>query len=339
MNSTIYEVAKCAGVSTATVSHVINCTRYVSDELKARVMAAVKELNYKPNTAARRLRGGNSKALGLIVPDCTNPFFAETARAIDRVCFSLGYNIILCNTDNNAAHQAHYIDMLISKQVDGIIFISCGTPDCGIQKCETACIPAVIVDRDANIGSADRIIVNNEHGGYEAAKHLIELGFTKIGCISGPEGISSSIRRTEGFKRALTEYGITLDETLFYAGDFHYKGGKDAFFHFQRRRDLPEAVFACNDMMAIGFIHAAAANGVSVPDDVSVIGFDNIELAAVISPALTTVAQPIEEIAEIATQRLLKRIESRDGEVKRIVLEPRLIIRETCKNTAQCTGV
>ena len=161
MNSTIYEVAKCAGVSTATVSHVINCTRYVSDELKARVMAAVKELNYKPNTAARRLRGGNSKALGLIVPDCTNPFFAETARAIDRVCFSLGYNIILCNTDNNAAHQAHYIDMLISKQVDGIIFISCGTPDCGIQKCETACIPAVIVDRDANIGSADRIIVNN----------------------------------------------------------------------------------------------------------------------------------------------------------------------------------
>ncbi|MGP1458611.1 MAG: LacI family DNA-binding transcriptional regulator [Treponema sp.] len=331
MNSTIYEVAKRAGVSTATVSHVLNRTRYVSDELKARVMAAIKELNYKPNTAARRLRDGNSKAIGLIVPDCTNPFFAEIARAVDRVCFSLGYNIILCNTDNSAAHQTYYLDMLISKQVDGVIFISCGTPDCGIQKCETACIPAVIVDRDANIGRADRIIINNEQGGYDAAKYLIQLGFTKIGCIAGPAEISSSIRRTEGFKRALKEHGIPLNENLIYNGDFHYKGGKDAFAHFQNLPEQPEAVFACNDMMAIGFIHAAAANGVSVPGDVSVIGFDNTELAAVISPNLTTIAQPIEEIAEIATKRLLKRIEAQDGEVKRIVLEPRLIVRETCR--------
>ena len=331
MNSTIYDVAKCAGVSTATVSHVLNNTRYVSDKLRTHVMSAIKELNYKPNTAARRLRGGNSRAIGLVVPDCTNPFFAEIARAIDKMCFSLGYNIILCNTNNNAAHQTHYIDMLISKQVDGIIFISCGTPDCGIEKCETACIPAVIVDRDANIGNADSIIVNNEQGGYEAAKHLIELGFTKIGCISGPKGISSSIQRTEGLKRALTEYGIAFDESLVYTGDFHYKGGKDAFFHFHSCAALPEAVFACNDMMAIGFIHAAAAQGINAPDGISVIGFDNTELAAVISPSLTTVAQPIEEIAEIATQRLLKRIEMRDGEVKQIILEPRLIIRETCK--------
>ena len=331
MNPTIYEVAKRAGVSTATVSHVFNNTRYVSDDLRSKVAMAVRELNYKPNVAARRLRGGASKSLGLIVPDCTNTFFAEIARAVDRVCFSLGYNIILCNTDNNAAQQSYYIDMLISKQVDGVIFISSNGAGGDIRKCETASVPAVIVDRDVHHGSADNIIVNNEKGGYDAASYLIGLGFTKIGCITGPEGISSSMQRMAGFKRALEENDIAFDEKFVYGGDFHYSGGRDAFLHLHLLSEMPQAVFACNDMMAIGFIHTAAAYGVRVPDDISVIGFDNTELSAVVSPTLTTIAQPIEEIAEIATERLLQKVENSSRDVKKIILEPHLIIRESCK--------
>jgi len=214
---------------------------------------------------------------------------------------------------------------------DGVIFISSNGAGGDIRKCETASVPAVIVDRDVHHGSADNIIVNNEKGGYDAASYLIGLGFTKIGCITGPEGISSSMQRMAGFKRALEENDIAFDEKFVYGGDFHYSGGRDAFLHLHLLLEMPQAVFACNDMMAIGFIHTAAAYGVRVPDDISVIGFDNTELSAVVSPTLTTIAQPIEEIAEIATERLLQKVENSSRDVKKIILEPHLIIRESCK--------
>jgi LacI family transcriptional regulator len=331
MNSTIYEVAKLAGVSTATVSHVCNNTRYVSDDLRKKVVDAMNALKYKPNTIARGLRGGSLKSIGLVVPDCTNSFFAEIARATDRVCFSLGYNIILCNTDNNRQQQAYYIDMLISKRVDGVIFISTDETDADVQKCSNASIPVVIVDRDVHYDSVDNIIVDNELGGYEAASLLISLGFTKIACITGPENISSSTQRVSGFERALREHNIHIPAEYMYTGNFHYTGGKNAFTCFRNLADAPHAVFACNDMMAIGFIHTALSCGVSVPDDISIIGFDNTELSGVMSPLLTTVAQPIDEIAEIATKQLLGKIESDTTEVKRTVLKPTLVIRETCR--------
>jgi LacI family transcriptional regulator len=331
MNSTIYEVAKLAGVSTATVSHVCNNTRYVSDDLRKKVMDAMNALNYKPNTIARGLRGGSLKSIGLIVPDCTNTFFAEMARATDRVCFSLGYNIILCNTDNNRQQQSYYIDMLISKHVDGIIFISTDETDDDVQKCRNAAIPVVIVDRDVHYDSVDNIIVNNELGGYEAASYLIDLGFKKIACIAGPVNISSSTQRVAGFKRALSEHKIDIPAEYVYTGNFHYTGGKDAFAYFRNLPDRPQAVFACNDMMAIGFIHTALSCGLSVPADISIIGFDNTELSCVMSPLLTTVAQPIEEIAEIAAEQLLGKIETNNAKVKKIVLEPKLVIRDTCR--------
>jgi len=327
---TIYEVAKQAGVSTATVSHVCNNTRYVSDGVRKKVLDAMNSLHYRPNSIARGLRSGSLKSIGLVVPDCTNPFFAEIARALDRVCFSQGYNIILCNTDNNVQQQSYYIDMLISKHVDGIIFISADRTDREVQKCLDFSIPVVIADREVNYDSVDNIIVNNEKGGYEAASYLIGLGFRRIACITGPENISSSTQRLNGFRRALSDAGIPLPAGYIHVGNFHYSGGSEAFTRFPAGEYAPDAVFACNDMMAIGFIHTALVAGIRIPADVSVIGFDNTELSSVMSPRLTTMAQPIEDIAEVATRQLLQRIEHTDSAVRKIILDPRIVIRDTC---------
>ena len=330
MSATIYEVAKRAGVSTATVSHVCNKSHYVSEELRTKVLAAMNDLHYTPNSIARGLRGGSIKSIGLVVPDCTNAFFAEIARAIDRMCVSLDYNIILCNTDNNIRQQSYYIDMLISKRVDGIIFISANESARDIQKCADISIPVVIVDRDIEHAAASTIVVNNEYGGALAANYLADCGFTKIACISGPKNISSSKQRLAGFSNALFERNIALPEQYVYTGNFHYSGGYNALTYFQTLKNKPQAVFACNDMMAIGFIHAALSRGIAVPRDVSVVGFDNMELSMVLSPLLTTIAQPIDELAEQAVRHVLEKIKGEQLSIKRIVLNPYLIERETC---------
>lgn len=331
MSATIYEVAHLAGVSTATVSHVINGTRFVSEDLRKKVRDAMDELDYRPNMLARNLRSGKSKVIGVLLPDCTNLFFAEIARSIDRMCFSLGYNIILCNTDNNLSHQSNYTDMLLSKHVDGIIFICSDKAVSDVSKCVSSHIPAVVVDRDMNCDFSDSIVVNNEQGSFEATSYLIEMGFQNIAFISGPKGISSADERAAGFRRALKTNKIDYRQEFTFHGDFHYSGGRQAFLHFRTLPEKPDAVFAANDMMAIGFIHTAKENNVRIPHDISVVGFDDIELSSIIIPPLTTIAQPIEEIAEIATRRLLEKIELQKTDIRKIVLEPHLIIRESSR--------
>ena len=330
--NTLKDVAKLAGVSTATVSHVINGTRFVSDELQKKVNDAMSALDYQPNMMARALKIGFQKTIGVIVPDCTNPFFAEISRAIDRYCFSKGYNIILCNTDNNLDQQSSYTNMLISKHIDGVIFISSDNSEEDVEKFQKHSIPIVIADRIGKYHNVDSIIVDNEKGGYEATKYLINRGFTKIGCISGPSFISSSSQRLLGYKRALKESNIELIDEYISVGDFHFAGGITAANAFLNLKNRVEAVFATNDMMALGFIDTLRNQGVSVPQDVSVIGYDNIQLAQFMSPKLTTVAQPLEELAQTATNLLLKKIKKQSNRKKIIKLNPIIIERESCAN-------
>jgi LacI family transcriptional regulator len=328
---TILDVAKTARTSTATVSHVINGTRFVSDELQKRVRVAMEELNYNPNMMARGLKGGSMKTIGLIVPDCTNTFFSEISRKIDSCCFSRGYNIILCNTDNNIEKQSSYINMLISKQVDGVIIISSDDSGEDVNKLEKASIPVLIADRLVDYKNVDNIIVNNEKGGYIATKYLISLGYRKIGCIGGPLFISSSNQRVAGYKRALIEENIGVNEDYITYGDFHFAGGLVAFEKYKMMDDKPEVIFATNDMMALGFINGLMEAGMNVPLDVSVIGFDDIKLARMAIPKLTTIAQPLEQLAQTATDLILNRIENKEDEFSQIVLEPVLIERESCR--------
>jgi LacI family transcriptional regulator len=329
--STIHDVARKAGVSSTTVSHVLNNTRFVSEELRNRVLESVNEVGYRPNILARSLRSGETKTIGLIVPDNSNPFFAEIARHIEDVGFERGYSLILCNSDNSQKKQSTYVDVLLSKRVDGIILISAGEKEDDLSGLFETGIPVVIADREIPEMFADIVLVDNEAGGYIATKYLIDLGHRRIACVTGPSKVSPSAHRVSGYKRALDEAGLMLDPALIVPGDFSLQSGEVALNELLALKQPPSAVFVCNDLMAIGAIRAAFDHGLRIPDDLSIIGFDDILLAPATFPALTTIAQPKLEIARTTTELLIQRMQEREaGERKRVLLTPQLVIRESC---------
>lgn len=328
---TMKDVAESAGVSTATVSHVINGTRFVQKETKQAVLSAMQSLGYQPNSIARSLRSGETKTIGLVVPDASNPFFADISRRIENIGYENGYSVILCNSDNDLKKQRDYVSTLISKQVDGVFFISAGDSRDDLQRLLESGIPVVIADRNMPLELADIVLLDNEEAGYRATEHLIHLGHRRIGCITGPTDISPSMHRVSGFQRALDEYGLTFDKQLVLPGDFSIQSGIRAMGELLDLDPPPTAVFALNDMMAIGAISAAHRKGLQVPEDHSVIGFDDIELASAVEPALTTMAQPLQEIAQKATYRLLEKMNTvgDDWQNEKYVLQATLVVRES----------
>jgi len=332
MNPTINDVAKRAGVSTTTVSHIINGTRYVSDELKVKVEAAIRELGYRPNSLARGLRRGESKTLGLIVPDNSNPFFAEILRSIENIGYEHGYAVILCNSDGDIKKEISYTELLVAKQVDGIVFITTNNSCEHLQQLTEAGIPIVVIDRDIPLKGSDVLLVDDFQGGYAAARYLIELGHTRIACIGGPSPLTPSADRVNGYRQAMQEAGHPILPEWIVAGDFQFSGGEAGIRQLMALSSRPTAVFACNDMMALGALRGLREMGLSVPRDLSLVGFDDVSLSSVVSPALTTIGQPVKEISEIAFQLLIDRISKKTDEFpeKRIVLPTKLIVRESC---------
>ena len=332
-NSTIIDVAKLAGVSTTTVSHIINGTRYVSDELKERVEKAIEELGYRPNSMARGLRRGESKTIGLIVPDNSNPFFAEILRQIENIGYATGYSVILCNSDSDIKKEVAYIELLNAKQVDGIIFITTNNSVEHLQEITNNGIPLLVIDRDVPLKATDILLVDNFNGGYDATRYLLSLGHKRIACITGPSLLTPSADRVNGYKKAMAEAKIEINPEWVVAGDFQFNGGEEGIIHLLKLDPRPTAIFACNDMMALGVMRGLRKAGLSVPVDISLIGFDDISLASVISPGLTTIAQPVQKISELAIELLVKRIQNKDTTAsdERIVLPTQLIIRESCK--------
>lgn len=330
---TINDVARLAGVSTTTVSHIINGTRYVSDELKTRVDKAITELGYRPNSMARGLRRGESKTIGLIVPDNSNPFFAEILRTIENFGYSNGYSVILCNSDSDVKKEISYTELLYAKQVDGIVFITTNNSVEHLQRLTNNGIPFVIIDRDLHLADTDVILVDNFTGGYEATQYLISLGHRCIACIAGPSLLTPSADRVGGYKKALQEAGIEVTPEFIVTGDFQFEGGENGMKQLLSLKKRPTAVFACNDLMALGAMRALREAGLAIPQDMSLIGFDDIALTSVVSPSLTTIAQPIQEIARLSLQLLIDRIHEKMtvNSPKKIVLPTTLVIRESCK--------
>ena len=335
----IKDVAEKAGVSITTVSHVINETRYVSDDLKSRVLSAMTALNYRPNTLARSLRSGRSRTIGLVIPDISNLFFAEISRKIEDNGFKYGYSVILCNTDDDREKEKRYINVLLEKQVDGIIFISVGAVKENIYKIMDINIPIVVADRDISSLTSDVVLIDNLEGGYKATNYLIALKHKRIGCITGPSLMTPSSLRVEGYKNALLDAGIPIDETIICQGDFRYEGGKICMLNLLNNSEPPTAVFVCNDMMALGAYRAIHEYGKRIPEDISLVGFDNIPFSQTAYPALTTMAQPIVDMAETAVNLLIERIQimqkmkhSHDiaPDYKRVILNAQLIERESC---------
>lgn len=323
------DVAERASVSVTTVSHVINQSRPVSDELRGRVLAAMEELGYQPNTLARSLRRGETHTIGIIIPDSANPFFAEVARGIENTSFEHGYSVILCNTDNDLERESLYTDVLVKKQVDGILFVAAGLSAENIQALQKRGIPLVIVDRQVSGVEVDSVLTDNVQGGLLATRHLIELGHNRIGCIVGPSDLTPSAARITGYQQALNEAGISYDEALIVKGDFQYESGFEAANKLLSMDDSPTAIFAFNDLMAVGALSNALERGLEIPTDLSVVGFDDVRPALYANPPITTVRQPKYEIGVLATQMLLERMHDPTLPPRTHVLETQLVIRHS----------
>jgi len=325
--ATMKQVAERAGVSTTTVSHVINRTRVVSKEVQDRVQAVIQELHYIPSAVARSLKNDKTHTLGMLVPNSSNPYFAELIQGIEDAAFRLGYNIILCNSYDDPKKQAAYIRVLLEKRIDGLILVSSGSDRELTRLLSDEKIPKVLVDRELAGVRADFVETDHEQGGYLATKYLIELGHTDIACVSGPQDLLSSSARVAGYRRALRDAHIRPRADHLVYSDFTSRGGYEAFRKLLALKKRPTAVFAGNDLMAIGGICAAHAQGVQVPRDLSVVGYDDIALASYCNPPLTTISQPKRRIGELTAHILVDRLADVATPLRRELLQPALVAR------------
>lgn len=326
---TIKDVAAKVGVSSQTVSRVLNQRPDVASTTREKVLQAMTDLNYRPSGIARSLRLKSTGTLGLIVPDSSNPFFAELGRAIESAAFENGYSLMLCNSDGKLEREALYLDVLIQKQVDGLIFVAANRSS-RLHLAIHSGLPMVLVDRDIDGGAFDTVLTDNVEGGRIATSYLISLGHERIGCISGPSGLPTSKARLQGYRRALEEHKIPFAKELVVPGDFRYQGSYRIMRRLLSLPTPPTAVFATNDLMAVGSIACALSSGLRVPEDISVIGFDDIPLASFLNPRLTTVSQPRSEMGKLAVTMLLERLENPNLPPRRYVLPVNLVERESC---------
>jgi len=329
--ATIKEVAKEAGVSVSTVSHVINNTRFVSDDLKTRVLTSMEELGYQPNHIARSLRKKETDTIGLIISDITNPFFSEIAWSIEYLTYMEQYSLILCCTNGRVEKETFYINQLSERRVDGIILISPKISTDYLKILEDRDIPVVLVDNESPGNRMDVIMADNFQGGRLAAEHLTKLGHEKIACISGPFVDNPSYERVKGFLAVLKEKGLPMHEEYMRKGNFDVYSGVDRGKELVEMEDPPTAIFACNDMMAMGAIQAVVKHGLRVPDDISVVGFDDISMAEYFVPALTTIRQPMHEIGSEALKAMMESINIPDKSHRKITLDVHLIERDSTK--------
>lgn len=327
--TTIREVAESAGVSYATVSHVINNTRLVSPETRERVLAAMTALNYRPNALARSLRQGKTNTIGLVLPDSANPFFAEISRSIEDEAFKQGYSVFLCNTELDTQRELFYVDVLSKKQVDGIVFVAAGDQADSLDFLVRRNMPVVMIDRDVPNVEVDAVLTDNQLGGFLATRHLLELGHTRIACIAGPSSITPSSERMIGYRKALEEAGIPYDEDLVVRGDYHAQSGMEITHSLLKTNPRPTAIFALNDLMALGALRAAAEAGYTIPRDLAVVGYDDLEIAHFSNPPLTTISQPKKEIGVQAINLLVDRMTHKSRSPSRLVLAPELIVRRS----------
>jgi LacI family transcriptional regulator len=328
---TTRDVARRAGVSSSTVSHVLNDSRFVSDDKRQRVLQAMDDLGYEPNAVARSLKVNRSTTLGLIISDISNPFFADVIRGAEDVAQANGYTLILCNSDEDPVKEATYLRELRAKRVDGLLLAPAGHAHEYLRKLVRACFPIVFLDRDLGSLPIAAVVLDNEAAAYEAVSHLIRLGHRRIAAVSGRPFISTTTERLAGYARALREAGLAIDEHLVASGGSRVDGGAQAAAQLLALDPRPTAVFSGNNLMTIGVLSALAAHGLEVPGDMAVVGIDDFPWADVLRPRLTTVAQPTYELGRVSTELLLKVMRAGPSTApERVVLTGTLRVRESC---------
>ncbi|OLU34758.1 LacI family DNA-binding transcriptional regulator [Pseudomonas sp. PA27(2017)] len=325
--ATIKDVAARAGISYTTVSHVVNGTRPVSDPVRSKVEAAIAELGYVPSGVARSLRVRATGTLGLLVPNASNPYFAELARGIEDHAERNGYSVILCNSDDDTDKQLRYLRVLLERRIDGLIVATVASDAAFAEALANLRVPLVLVDRSLEGVSADQLRVDHEQGAYLATRHLLELGHRRIACIGGPASTQVAQLRAAGYRRALDEAGIAARAVA--DCPFTSPAGHAAAQALLAGEQRPTAIFAGNDMIALGVLRAAAERQLQVPQQLSVVGFDDIEVSRYLHPALTTVGQCIGALGEQVAERLLERIRTPGLAVAQRLIEPILVLRES----------
>lgn len=328
--ATARDVARRAGVSTSTVSHVINGTQNVSEVLRKRVLKAMRDLEYQPNAMARSLRTRRSHTLGLLVPDLANPFVPAVVRGIEDVAKDNDYSVILCNLDEDPEREREYLRVLLSRRVDGLLMGPTGERHEALERLVSERFPLVFFDRYVAGLDVSVVMLHNERAAHVAVSHLIELGHTRIGMVSGHPRHSTTHDRIAGYRHALSEAGLVVDERLIVGGSSTSEGAARAMTSLLAVPERPTAVFCANNLMTIGALSAGRRAGLSVPEELALVGFDDFSWADVFHPRLTTVAQPTYEIGRSAAELLLELIRS-GGTVppRHILLAGQLIVRES----------
>jgi LacI family transcriptional regulator len=321
------QVAQRAGVSISTVSHVINNTRAVSDDVRKRVLGIIDEMRYVPSAVARSLKNDKTNTIGVLVPNSSNPYFAELIRWIEDSAFELGYHIILCNAHGGAQKQTAYLRLLMEKRIDGLVLVASGADEDHDLLLRHESVPIIQLERALPGLDADLVLAGQEEGAYEATRHLIELGHRDIACVSGPADLPRSRERVGGFMRAMREAGLEVPAGEILYVEFTSAGGHAAFGSLLARPRRPTAVFVTSDLMAIGGLCAASSAGVRVPGELSVVGYDDIGAACYASPPLTTMAPPKREMARQAIVQLIERIRGGHEPLRNIALASSLVVR------------
>lgn len=325
----ITDVARRAGVSITTVSRVLNNTGGypVKAATRERVLSAVEELGYRPNDLARGLLSKRSRTIGLLIPDISNPYYPELSLGVEDTAYENGYSVIFCNTSRQAEKLEHYVDVLLQKRADGIIIAGGGT--------DFAPVLRAIGDFEVQVTVVGRhgtpfpsVQIDNVHAARKAISHLLDLGHERIAFISGPMNLSSVQDRLDGYRSSLEQFGGAREDRLVREGDFQYESGYRAALSLLRDSDPPTAIFAANDRMAIGAISAALDTGLGVPDELSVVGFDDIAMARYVRPTLTTVSLSDYEMGVAAMRSMLRLL--RGEEVPEVSWLPtEMVIRQS----------
>jgi LacI family transcriptional regulator len=328
--STLKEVAKFAGVSTATVSNAINGTKYVSEEVKNKIFHAVKELNYQPNIVAKSLRVQESRIIGVVISDISNSFFSNIVLGIEEELAKSNYSILLCNTDSSVEKERMYMEMLIRQRVDGLIVSSSGNTGEYYRSLDKTGVPIVFLNRLPAFMTSDVIMTNNIFGGYSATEHLIKHGYKNIAIISGPFSISTGKDRLTGYLRALEDYNLRKYDCLIKEGSFSIQSGYDRMQELMEQDVKPDAVFISNNSMTLGAYKYLKKAGMKIPNQIAVVGFDDSDWADIVDPPLTTILQPAYELGKKAANVTLSRINKEATQCGIVYMDTSLITRQSC---------
>lgn len=329
MTVTIYDVAREANVSMATVSRVVNGNPNVKPTTRKKVLATIERLGYRPNAVARGLASKKTTTVGAIIPDISSIFFSELARGMEDIATMYKYNVILSNSDQNKDKELKLINTMLEKQVDGILFMGGTITEEHIRQFKTSSVPVVLAatyDETNEVGSVN---IDYEIAAYEATKYLLEKGKKVPAYVNGSAEFSMNEHKYNGYKRALKEANLTLREDYITEGDFSYESGIEAAKYLVELDDRPDSIFVASDEMALGVIHGVQDAGLQVPNDIQVFGFNNTRLSTMVRPTLSTVVQPMYDIGAVAMRLLTKYMNKEEVEEKNVILPHRIELRDS----------